>query len=130
MKDNFFYGNADTTYITVNVDEMDKDVVIDDVENVTTGIKNVSIDVYSRAKALKEAKLTSSAMSLTASTPSMMAAMLWLPSSSVMTALPPTSSLSCTALPRRRATASLRSCTLGSWTPSLTARRPTITLQV
>ena len=61
MKDNFFYGNADTTYITVNVDEMDKDVVIDDVENVTTGIKNVSIDVYSRAKALKEAKLTSSA---------------------------------------------------------------------
>ena len=61
MKDNFFYGNADTTYITVNVDEMDKDVVIDDVENVTTGIKNVSIDVYSKAKALKEAKLTSSA---------------------------------------------------------------------
>ena len=56
---NFFYGNADTTYITVNVDEMDGDVVIDDVENVTTGIKNVSIDVYSTAKVLKEAKVES-----------------------------------------------------------------------
>ena len=58
-QNNFFYGNADTTYITVNVDEMDGDVVIDDVENVTTGIKNVSIDVYSKAKVLKEAKVTS-----------------------------------------------------------------------
>jgi len=58
-QNNFFYGNADTTYITVNVDEMDGDVVIDDVENVTTGIKNVSIDVYSTGKVLKEAKVES-----------------------------------------------------------------------
>ena len=66
MKDNFFYGNADTTYITVNVDEMEGDVVIDDVENVTTGVKNVSIDVYSIAKVLKEAKVTSLATGKTA----------------------------------------------------------------
>lgn len=58
-QNNFFYGNADTTYITVNVDEMGGDVVIDDVDNVTTGIKNVSIDVYSIAKAKKEAKASS-----------------------------------------------------------------------
>lgn len=38
---------------------MDGDVVIDDVENVTTGIKNVSIDVYSTGKVLKEAKVES-----------------------------------------------------------------------
>ncbi len=42
----FFYGNADTTYITVSVDELKDAAVIDDVESVTTGIKNVSIDVY------------------------------------------------------------------------------------
>ena len=42
----FYYGNADTTYITVSVDKLDNKAVIDDVESVTTGIKNVSIDVY------------------------------------------------------------------------------------
>ena len=52
----FYYGNADTTYITVNVDELNKKAVIDDVESVVTGIKNVSIDVYSEDQVKKEAE--------------------------------------------------------------------------
>ena len=52
----FYYGNADTTYITVSVDELNKKAVIDDVESVVTGIKNVSIDVYSEDQVEKEAE--------------------------------------------------------------------------
>ena len=52
----FYYGNADTTYITVSVDKLDTKAVIDDVESVTTGIKNVSIDVYNDNMVKKDAK--------------------------------------------------------------------------
>ena len=52
----FFYGNADTTYITVSVDELKDAAVIDDVESVTTGIKNVSIDVYNDSMVKDKAK--------------------------------------------------------------------------
>ena len=38
----YYYGNADTNYITVNLAEVNDKAVIDDVESVGTGVKNVS----------------------------------------------------------------------------------------
>ena len=42
----YFYGNADTNYIVAGLDILLKEVVINDVESVTTGVKNVAIDIY------------------------------------------------------------------------------------
>ena len=51
----YYYGNADTNYIVVSVDRINDYVAIDDVESVTTGVKNVSINVYNTAKAAQDA---------------------------------------------------------------------------
>ena len=53
---NYFYGNASTNYITVSLDKVNDSAVIDEVESVATGVKNVSIDVYSADQVKKEAK--------------------------------------------------------------------------
>ena len=60
-KDTFYYANADTIFVTVSVDTIkvganDNKVVIDDVESVSTGVKNVSLDVYTDKKVKEEAK--------------------------------------------------------------------------
>ena len=55
----YYYGNADTNYITVNLAEVNDKAVIDDVESVGTGVKNVSIDVYDADEVKKEAETTS-----------------------------------------------------------------------
>ena len=52
---NFYYGNADTNYIVASVDQINESVAIDDVDSVTTGVKNVSINVYNTAKAAQDA---------------------------------------------------------------------------
>lgn len=53
--DRFFYGNGDTKYISVDVDQLKTNaglvVAIDDVNSVTEGVKNVSIDVYNKGEA-------------------------------------------------------------------------------
>ena len=53
--DRFFYGNGDTKYISVDVDQLKTNaglvVAIDDVNSVTEGVKNVSINVWDEAKA-------------------------------------------------------------------------------
>ena len=53
--DRFFYGNGDTKYISVDVDQLKTNaglvVAIDDVNSVTEGVKNVSIDVYNEQEA-------------------------------------------------------------------------------
>ena len=64
--DNFYYANADTVFVTVSVDTIkvahnDTKVVIDDVESVSTGVKNVSLDVYTDKKVKEEAKVAASA---------------------------------------------------------------------
>ena len=51
----YYYGNADTNYIVASVDQINKDVAIDDVDSVTTGVKNVSINVYNTAEAAQKA---------------------------------------------------------------------------
>ena len=70
-KNTYYYGNADTVYITVSVDNLkgsingngDTVAVIDDVVSVATGVKNVSIDVWTNSKVLAESKATQSAPS-------------------------------------------------------------------
>ena len=57
----YFYGNADTNYIVVGVDKVNKLAVIDEVESITTGVKNVSIDVYSAEDVMKVAKTDNAA---------------------------------------------------------------------
>ena len=52
---NFYYGNADTNYIVASVDQINESVAIDDVDSVTTGVKNVSINVYNTEKAAQDA---------------------------------------------------------------------------
>ena len=51
----YYYGNADTNYIVVSVDRINSYVAIDDVESVTTGVKNVSINVYNTEEKAEEA---------------------------------------------------------------------------
>ena len=63
---NFYYGNADTNYIIASVDRVNNYVAIDDVDSVTTGVKNVSVDVYDRDGAKKAAEYTSAADANTA----------------------------------------------------------------
>ena len=49
----FVYGNADTVYLmadTSKINGNDGSIVIDDVANVVTGVKNVSLDVLSAAE--------------------------------------------------------------------------------
>ena len=54
---NYYYGNADTNYITVSVDDVNGKVAVDKVESVVKGVKNVSINVWDEAKAKTEAEL-------------------------------------------------------------------------
>ena len=54
---NYYYGNADTNYITVSVDDVNKMVAVDKVESVVKGVKNVSINVWNADKAKTEAEL-------------------------------------------------------------------------
>ena len=50
------YGNDDTVYLTVGLDELNGDYgVIDDVVSVTTGIDNANLTVWTEADAEKEA---------------------------------------------------------------------------
>ena len=54
------YGNDDSVYLTVSVDEINADentktVVIDDVSSVVTGIDNANIEVYNKTEAADEA---------------------------------------------------------------------------
>ncbi len=53
----YYYGNADTNYITVSVDDVNKFVAVDKVESVVKGVKNVSINVWDNAKAAAEAEV-------------------------------------------------------------------------
>ena len=55
---NYYYGNADTNYIIVGVDDVNGYVAIDSVDNVATGVKNVSINVWNMGQAKEEAELT------------------------------------------------------------------------
>ena len=55
------YGNDDSVYLTVSVDEINADentktVVIDDVSSVVTGIDNANIEVYDATEAADEAE--------------------------------------------------------------------------
>ena len=52
---NYYYGNADTNYIVVSVDRINDYVAIDDVDSVTTGVKNVSINVYNTESKAEDA---------------------------------------------------------------------------
>ena len=54
---NYYYGNADTNYITVGVDDVNGKVAVDKVESVVKGVKNVSINVWDETKAKTEAEL-------------------------------------------------------------------------
>ena len=54
---NYYYGNADTNYITVSVDDVNDKVAVDKVESVVKGVKNVSINVWDRAKAAADAEV-------------------------------------------------------------------------
>ena len=54
---NYYYGNADTNYITVSIDDVNDKVAVDKVESVVKGVKNVSINVWDKAKAKTEAEL-------------------------------------------------------------------------
>ena len=42
----YYYGNAKTNYITADLSEVNKNAVISGVDNFTTGVKNVSIDLW------------------------------------------------------------------------------------
>ena len=55
---NYFYGNADTNYIVVDVDKVGSEAVIGNVQSTTTGVKNVSIDVWDNSKVDSEAGTT------------------------------------------------------------------------
>ena len=43
---NYYYGNAKTNYITADLSEVNKKAVVSGVDNFTTGVKNVSIDLW------------------------------------------------------------------------------------
>ena len=46
---NYYYGNAKTNYITADLSEVNKKAVVSGVDNFTTGVKNVSIDLWTVA---------------------------------------------------------------------------------
>ena len=54
----YYYGNADTNYIVVDVDSVDKVAVVGDVQSVITGVKNASIEVWNDEKVKTEAETT------------------------------------------------------------------------